>query len=360
MLGAWGVSRSSSRLGVWKRRLLGAVALGTGTLPLPGGLTSPRPAWGQISETLPEVSVSAPRPKPRPPRRAEPTPRRAASSAPATREHAQSPFQFVAPTPITGLGFDRSKVPAMVQTLPAEDFSRVYSPNVVETSCSAFLASPPTTSRATSSPRTYAIAASRLRRYRARRRGSPSTCKASASMKPSETPSTGDSEGRDRPLGYLDQQSGLRPQRPWWRDQLPDEGRLYLQRHRVRCLRRLLRPRRRVPAIRSAQRRMGALSRRGRPQGRRLALPVAIAACALLRRSRLEGHRCRDPSGHVRSRQFLRRDRTDADRTARQRLSRDLHLAADHQERSGAGRAQRPLLRNRPLDCPKQSLLSPV
>ncbi|HET9244589.1 MAG TPA: TonB-dependent receptor [Xanthobacteraceae bacterium] len=42
-------------------------------------------------------------------------------------------FQVVAPTPITGLGFDRSKVPAMVQTLPAEDFSRVYSPNVVET-----------------------------------------------------------------------------------------------------------------------------------------------------------------------------------------------------------------------------------
>src|SRR5262249_53858641 len=115
MLGAWGVSRSSSRLGVWKRRLLGAVALGTGTLPLLGG-----------SETLPEVSVSAPRPKPRPPRHAEPAPRRAASSAPATREPAPaapepapavtapSPFQFVAPTPITGLGIDRNKVPAMV------------------------------------------------------------------------------------------------------------------------------------------------------------------------------------------------------------------------------------------------------
>jgi hypothetical protein len=29
---------------------------------------------------------------------------------------------------VTGLGFDRDKVPAMVQTLPAEDFSRVYSP----------------------------------------------------------------------------------------------------------------------------------------------------------------------------------------------------------------------------------------
>jgi iron complex outermembrane recepter protein len=39
----------------------------------------------------------------------------------------------VAPTPITGLGIDRNKVPAMVQTLPAEDFSRTYSPNVVET-----------------------------------------------------------------------------------------------------------------------------------------------------------------------------------------------------------------------------------
>src|SRR5215471_8619801 len=143
MLGAWGVGRSSSRLRVWKRRLLGAVALGA--LPLPGVLTSPGPAWGQISETLPEVTVSAPRPKPRPPRRAEPAPRRTASSAPATREPAPavpepapavtapSPFQFVAPTPITGLGIDRNKVPAMVQTLPAEDFSRVYSPNVVET-----------------------------------------------------------------------------------------------------------------------------------------------------------------------------------------------------------------------------------
>src|SRR5215813_10474239 len=136
MLGAWGVGRSSSRLGVWKRRLLGAVALGA--LPLPGGLTSPGPAWGQISETLPEVTVSAPRPKPLPPRRAEPAPRRAAPSAPATREPAPatrepapaapepapavtapSPFQFVAPTPITGLGIDRDKVPAMVQTLPA-------------------------------------------------------------------------------------------------------------------------------------------------------------------------------------------------------------------------------------------------
>ena len=54
-------------------------------------------------------------------------------SAPAPAVTAPSPFQFVAPTPITGLGIDRNKVPAMVQTLPAADFSRTYSPNVVET-----------------------------------------------------------------------------------------------------------------------------------------------------------------------------------------------------------------------------------
>src|SRR5215471_7438831 len=138
MFGAWGVDRSSSRLAVWKRRLMGAVALSA--LPLSGWLTSPGPAWSQVSETLPEVTVSAPRSAPRPPRRAEPAARRAAPSpperpepAPAPAVSAPSPFQFVAPTPITGLGIDRSKVPAMVQTLPAEDFSRTYSPNVVET-----------------------------------------------------------------------------------------------------------------------------------------------------------------------------------------------------------------------------------
>src|SRR5262249_8548504 len=126
MLVAWGAGRSSSRLGVWKRRLLGAVALGA--LPLPGGLTSPGPTWGQVSETLPEVTVSAPRPAPGPPGGPEPAPapRRAAPSPPEPPEPApapavttRSPFQFVAPTPITGLGIDRDKVPAMVQTLPA-------------------------------------------------------------------------------------------------------------------------------------------------------------------------------------------------------------------------------------------------
>src|SRR5258708_13159047 len=78
MLGAWGVDPSSSRLAVWKRRLLGAVALGA--LLLPGGLAMPEPAWGQVSETLPEVIVSAPRSALRPPRRPEPAARRAAPS----------------------------------------------------------------------------------------------------------------------------------------------------------------------------------------------------------------------------------------------------------------------------------------
>src|SRR5215469_1147166 len=120
MRGAGGDGRDASRLAVAQRRLLRAAALGA---LASGALTGVDAAWGQISETLPEVTVSAPRPRPRPPRRAEPAP---AVTAP-------SPFQFVAPTPITGLGIDRNKVPAMVQTLPAEDFSRVYSPNVVET-----------------------------------------------------------------------------------------------------------------------------------------------------------------------------------------------------------------------------------
>src|SRR5262249_17858514 len=140
---AWGViTRSSSRLPVWKRRLLAAVAFGA--LPLWVLWTSSESAWGQVSETLPEVTVTAPRPARRPPRRAEPPPRRPApprsarrapapAPAPAPAVTTPSPFQFVAPTPITGLGIDRDKVPAMVQTLPAADFSRDYSPNVVET-----------------------------------------------------------------------------------------------------------------------------------------------------------------------------------------------------------------------------------
>src|SRR5215470_11258191 len=111
MLGALGANRSPSRLHVLKRWLFGAVAFGA--LPV---LTSPGPAWGQVSETLPEVTVTAPREtKPKPARRTAPAPARPAAARPVTRPApppaapaaavtTPSPFQFVAPTPITGLG----------------------------------------------------------------------------------------------------------------------------------------------------------------------------------------------------------------------------------------------------------------
>jgi iron complex outermembrane recepter protein len=142
MGGAGGYGRDASRLAAAKGRLLRAAALGA--LASSGGLTGMDAARGQVAATLPEVTVAAPRPAPvrraapaakparaaRPARVAAPAPSPASEPTPASQIPA---FQVVATTPVTGLGFDRDKVPAMVQTLPAEDFSRVYSPNVVET-----------------------------------------------------------------------------------------------------------------------------------------------------------------------------------------------------------------------------------
>ena len=142
MRGAGGYGRDASRLAAAKRRLLRAAALGA--LASSGALTGVDAARGQVAATLPEVTVAAPRPAPvrraaptakparaaRPARVAAPAPSPASAPTPASQIPA---FQVVATTPVTGLGFDRDKVPAMVQTLPAEDFSRVYSPNVVET-----------------------------------------------------------------------------------------------------------------------------------------------------------------------------------------------------------------------------------
>jgi iron complex outermembrane receptor protein len=125
---AGGHHRGASRLAAAKRRLLGAAAF--------GALILPDTAWGQAAATLPEVTVTAPRPTAAParPRRAAPAPTRPAPAAPAApvATSEQRAFQVVAPTPVTGIGFDRRKVPAMVQTLTAEDFSRVYSPNVTD------------------------------------------------------------------------------------------------------------------------------------------------------------------------------------------------------------------------------------
>src|SRR5262249_11619495 len=114
-----------------------------------GALMLPNVAWGQVTETLPEVTVSAPRPAPvrratpaAAPARSAPPPLRPSGRCPAPAPSSPPPpapapqlpaFQAAAPTPVTGLGIDRDKVPAMVQTPPAADFSRDYSPNVVET-----------------------------------------------------------------------------------------------------------------------------------------------------------------------------------------------------------------------------------
>src|SRR6516225_1042439 len=144
MSGAGGRGRGPSRLTAGNRRLLQGAAVGT--LTLPGALMLLDVACAQVGETLPEVTVTAPRPPP--PRVRRPTPAHTpARSAPSTRVSAPAPappsapapapqiaaFLVVATTPVTGLGFDRDKVPAMVQTLPAEDFSRVYSPDVTKT-----------------------------------------------------------------------------------------------------------------------------------------------------------------------------------------------------------------------------------
>jgi iron complex outermembrane recepter protein len=135
-MGTGGPCKSGARSAVWKRRLLGAVAIGA--LPLPMSMAVPELAWGQAAATLPEVTVVAPRPAPRPPQRQAPATRRAAASppvAPATTPvpSALPAFQVIATTPVTGIGFDRNKVPAMAQTVTAEDFSRVHSPNVLDT-----------------------------------------------------------------------------------------------------------------------------------------------------------------------------------------------------------------------------------
>jgi iron complex outermembrane receptor protein len=113
-------------------------AAALGALILPGLAMLPEVARGQVAATLPEVTVVAPRPAPSPPRRQAPAARRAQSSPPVAAATTPVPsalpaYQVIATTPVTGIGFDRSKVPAMAQTVTAEDFSRVYSPNVLDT-----------------------------------------------------------------------------------------------------------------------------------------------------------------------------------------------------------------------------------
>jgi iron complex outermembrane receptor protein len=130
------VAGRGSRLQAAKRQLLEAAAFGA--LVLPGVTMLPGLVWGQVAATLPEVTVTAPASSSAPVRRARaptesaPAPRPAPAAPTPTPVRALPAFQVVATTPVTGLGFDRNKVPAMVQTLTAEDFTRAYSPSVLE------------------------------------------------------------------------------------------------------------------------------------------------------------------------------------------------------------------------------------
>ena len=54
-------------------------------------------------------------------------------AAGAAQPQALPEIQVISTSPFPGGGIDRDKVPALVQTLTAEDFSRTYSPNVTET-----------------------------------------------------------------------------------------------------------------------------------------------------------------------------------------------------------------------------------
>ena len=83
-----GRDRSRSRLCVRRRRLLQAVAISV--------LMLPEAAWGQVTETLPEVKVTAPRPAPV--RRATPA-AAPARPAPARRVSAPAPSRPSAPAP---------------------------------------------------------------------------------------------------------------------------------------------------------------------------------------------------------------------------------------------------------------------
>ena len=146
-----------SRLRAGKRRLLEAAAFGA--LILPGVTMLPGAGWGQVAATLPEVTVTAPASSP-------PTVRRARApaefcarvttgscGADADPVRALPAFQVVATTPVTGLGFDRNKVPALVQTLSADDFTGPIRRACSKRCHSAFPASSPPTSRATTSCR---------------------------------------------------------------------------------------------------------------------------------------------------------------------------------------------------------------
>ena len=61
-MGTGGLGKDGSHSAAWKRRLMGAVAIGA--LPFPLSMAVSELALGQVAATLPEVTVVAPRPAP--------------------------------------------------------------------------------------------------------------------------------------------------------------------------------------------------------------------------------------------------------------------------------------------------------
>ncbi len=130
MRGAGGCGRGASQLATAKRRLLQAASVGG--LTLTGGLVlsgrGHRAGGGDAARGDRHGPAPAADPAGDPRCRARPCGSIPASLGP----HSPASLQVVATTPVTGLGVDRDKVTAIVQTLPAEDFLRVYSPNVTQ------------------------------------------------------------------------------------------------------------------------------------------------------------------------------------------------------------------------------------
>jgi iron complex outermembrane receptor protein len=96
----------------------------------------PNIAFGQSSATLDEIVVqgATPRPRPAPARQTGSSTTPAAAPQPSTPAPPRtSPaLSVVSTTPVTGVGFDRNKVPAMVQTVTAPEFQRADSPSVLD------------------------------------------------------------------------------------------------------------------------------------------------------------------------------------------------------------------------------------
>ena len=112
--------------------VFGIAAGATGLAVLFASVLSFDRASAQTAVTLDEVTVQSAAPTPSTPRPAPAAPSTGTTTSSAPAPQPMPALSVVATTPVTGLGFDRDKVPALVQTLTTEDFTRTHSPSVLE------------------------------------------------------------------------------------------------------------------------------------------------------------------------------------------------------------------------------------